>query len=117
MTSTEFVLYRLSLSKFRSSFKLTKVDRDYVSKKGLAEIEQHALEFITKRLAPAILYKDGKQTPYKGHPVFKAQHATGTCCRTCMSKWHKIEKDKEMNTQEINKMVEIIMVWIRLQYH
>ncbi len=25
----------------------------------------------------------------KGHPVFVAQHATATCCRECIRKWHK----------------------------
>ncbi|MCP9485713.1 MAG: DUF4186 domain-containing protein [Gaiellaceae bacterium MAG52_C11] len=39
---------------------------------------------IAQRVAPAAPRKDGKQTPYRGHPVFVAQHATATCCRTVL---------------------------------
>lgn len=39
-------------------------------------IEKHAIDFVEKRLAPAYIPNDGKQTPFKGHPVFIAQHAT-----------------------------------------
>jgi len=39
---------------------------------------------------PAYIVNDGKQTPMRGHPVFIAQHATATCCRECIRKWHKI---------------------------
>lgn len=48
----------------------------------------------------------------KGHPVFIAQHATATCCRSCLYKWHKIAKDKELSSEEIDYIVDIIMTWI-----
>ena len=52
------------------------------------------IEIIFKREAPAFIHNDGKQTPTKGHPVFVAQHATATCCRECIRKWHKIQPGK-----------------------
>ena len=55
---------------------------------------------LAKRLAPAEPYKDGKQTPYRGRPVFVAQHATATCCRTCLEKNHGIEKGRELWAEE-----------------
>jgi Domain of unknown function (DUF4186) len=33
---------------------------------------------------------DGKQSPFKGHPVFIAQYAMATCCRGCLAKRHGI---------------------------
>ncbi len=60
-------------------------------------IRQHAKEFIAKREAPAYIANDGKQTPMKGHPVFIAKHATATCCRECIRKWHKIQPGKELS--------------------
>ena len=48
----------------------------------------------------------------KGHPVFIAQHATATCCRGCLSKWHHIQKDKELTEKEKDYIVNIIMKWI-----
>ncbi|MFH1753237.1 MAG: DUF4186 domain-containing protein [Candidatus Omnitrophota bacterium] len=101
--------------KFRSSFKLNEEDALYVKKVGLTKIEKHALDFITTRLAPAKPKNDGKQTPFRGHPVFKAQHATATCCRGCLFKWHKIPKSKHLERHEIDLVKDIIMGWISEQ--
>ena len=75
------ILDRLSKSKFRSSFHLKDKDILYIEDKGIDKIRNHAYDFVTKRLADTSNVTDGKQTPMKGHPVFIAQHATGTCCR------------------------------------
>jgi hypothetical protein len=48
-----------------------------------------------------------------GHPVFVAQHATATCCRGCLSKWHHISKDKNLNDKEVRFIVALIMEWIK----
>ncbi len=109
------ILEKLSKSKFRSSFKLKDSDKAYINKKGLDVIESHAYDFINKRLAPKIIPNDGKQTPMRGHPVFIAQHATATCCRSCLYKWHKIPKSKELSENEIDYIVSIIMEWIKSQ--
>lgn len=37
--------------------------------KGLPTIRKHAEDFVAKRLAPAVIPNDGKQTPMRGHPV------------------------------------------------
>ena len=68
----------LKKSKFRSKFKLSQKDRDYIDTKGLETIKDHAYQFIHARVAPAFPKNDGKQTPMRGHPVFIAQHATAT---------------------------------------
>ena len=107
------ILNKLSLSRFRSSFHLKDKDIYYIKEKGLDVIKTHAYDFITKRLKPKYIENDGKQTPMKGHPVFIAQHATATCCRTCLYKWHKIPQNKELNQKEIDYIVNIIMLWIK----
>lgn len=107
----------LSLSKFRSSFHLTKKDISYIEKQGLNKICQDTYDIINKRLAPQIITNDGKQTPYHGHPVFIAQHATGCCCRTCLYKWHHIPPNKSLTTNEINYVVALIMTWIIKEYN
>lgn len=106
---------RLSKSKFRSSFQLTEKDFRYIQEKGLNVIENHARDFISKRLAPNQILNDGKQTPMRGHPVFIAQHATATCCRGCLYKWHKIPMNRELRKEEIDYIVVVIMEWIRRQ--
>ena len=70
---------KLVRSKFRSRFRLSDVDRRYIAEKGMDTIRRHAEDFIRTRLASANPANDGRQTPMRGHPVFKAQHATATC--------------------------------------
>jgi hypothetical protein len=105
----------LNKSAFRSKFRLTRKDRDYLASKGLKTIEAHAFQFIHSRVAPDFPRNDGKQTPMKGHPVFVAQHATATCCRGCIQKWHGIEKGKALTEKEIKFLLALIMVWIERQ--
>lgn len=118
MTETEFIniqLEALNKSKFRSGFKLKEKEKEYIKQKGLEKIEEHAYDFITKRLAPKYIKNDGKQTPMKGHPVFIAQHATACCCRGCLFKWHKIRENKDLNQKEIKYIVDLIIEWIKRQ--
>ena len=102
-------LESLKRSKFRSKFKLSSKDRQYIQDKGIDTIRQHAIDFIKTRIAPQYPKNDGKQTPMRGHPVFIAQHATATCCRGCIQKWHGIKKGRALSDQEIQLFVELIM--------
>ena len=113
MNNIDNLLIRLSSSKFRSSFHLKDKDKQYIKEKGLDIIQQHAYDFVKKRLFNINNINDGKQTPFKGHPVFIAQHATATCCRSCIEKWHKINKNKNLTDEEIDYIVKIIMTWIK----
>ena len=82
-------------------------------------VRTHAAEIIGKRLAPAMPKNDGKQTPMrgapKGHPVFLAQHATATCCRGCLEKWHDIPQGRQLTAEEQDRIVNVIMKWIGQQ--
>ncbi len=106
----------LSNSTFRSSFHLRKYMIKYIDEKGLDKVKEHAYDFINNKLKPANPLNDGKQTPMKGHPVFIAQHATGTCCRSCLEKWHHISKGIELTDNQVNYVVELIMAWINKEY-
>ena len=115
MKATHDVLNRLRRSSFRSRFRLGDMEREYARERGLDRIRTHAQAFVTQKLAPAFPLKDGKQTPMKGHPVFIAQHATATCCRTCLNQWHGIEPGRPLSEPEIAHVVTVIMDWIETQ--
>ena len=102
----------LQKSKFRSRFRLGSKEADYLKQKGLEKTLQHAREFIVSRLADAEPANDGRQTPMKNHPVFVAQHATATCCRKCLAKWHNIPKGRPLTEREISYIVEVIKHWL-----
>lgn len=103
---------KLSQSAFRSRFHLSEKDKTYAREKGRDTLRRHAADFIAKRLAPALLPNDGKQTPMRGHPVFRAQHATGCCCRGCFYKWHHIPPGRALTAAEQEYAVSVLMTWI-----
>ena len=111
----EKILDSLSKSNFRSKFHLKQKDKDYIREKGIEKIREHAYDFINKRLAPKFIPNDGKQTPMRGHPVFIAQHATATCCRGCIEKWHKFPQHRELTKTEQEYLISVIMEWINRQ--
>ena len=105
-------LDKLEQSRFRSSFKLTKNERDYIEEKGMETIRLHAVDFVNEKLGPAYPENDGKQTPMHGHPVFKAMHATACCCRGCLNKWYKVPLHRELTETEQEKIVNLLMAWV-----
>ena len=109
------ILERLSKSKFRAKFRLREKELEYIKSKGLDTIRTHACDFIRERIAPAYPENDGKQTPTRNHPVFIAQHATATCCRKCIEKWHKYPRGKCLTEEQQACLVNIIMEWIEHQ--
>jgi len=102
----------LERSEFRRRFRLGGKEAAYLREKGLDTVLEHAREFVEKRLAPAAPANDGRQTPMRNHPVFVAQHATGTCCRGCLEKWHKIPKGRPLSDEEVAYVVGVIQCWL-----
>ena len=82
MRDLDTVFKKLALSAFRSRFALGDKDRAYL------------------------------EGPWRGHPVFVAQHATGTCCRSCLAKWHGIEDGRLLTGEEQEHVVDAIMRWL-----
>jgi hypothetical protein len=109
----EIVLERLKKSDFRSRFILWGKELLYLREKGIDTVMEHARVFIGERLAPADIPNDGKQTPMRNHPVFIAQHATASCCRKCLMKWHGIPAHAHALTGEEKEYVlSLIKRWM-----
>lgn len=102
----------LSRAGFRAQFRLPDKDLKYLRDKGLDTVLRHADDFVAKRLAAAEPVNDGKQTPYRGHPVFVAQHATACCCRTCLEKWHRIPRGRVLTELERAYIREVLGRWL-----
>lgn len=103
---------KLARSAFRSKFHLNAADRAYLQDKTLPVVLSHGEDFIAKRLAPAHPARDGRQTPWKGHPVFVAQHATGTCCRSCLEKWHDFAENLPLTAEQQSYIIAVIAGWL-----
>ena len=109
-------LDRIGAQPFRAKFHVRGREREMVQRLGPLTIRRHAVDFISARLAPAAPAKDGKQTPYRGHPVFVAQHATATCCRTCLARWHGIAKGNQLTDEELLLVVDTITRFIEREF-
>lgn len=113
MRELDDLFQALAKSTFRRSFHLRGKDLDYLQIKGVPAVLTHAEDFIAKRLAPAAIANDGKQTPYRGHPVFVAQHATACCCRGCLEKWHHIPQGRALTDEERAHVLAVLERWLR----
>jgi hypothetical protein len=105
----------LAQSTFRRRFRLSPKEIAYAREHGLDATLDHARNFIRDRLAPAVIPNDGKQTPMRNHPVFVAQHATATCCRGCLEKWHRIPRGHALTDAEQDHVIATIERWLRTQ--
>ena len=114
MTKEE-AFVRLARSKFRSRFKLTADDRAYVVRVGLEKLRSHAVDFVAQKLAPANPANDGRQTPMRGHPIFKAMHGSAMCCRGCMEKWWRVRRGVPLTDAQQAKAVDFLLEWVRRQ--
>jgi hypothetical protein len=102
----------LRQSRFRSRFQLSSREQAYLQKKTLSAILGHGRRIVSDRLAPAQPADDGRQTPMRGHPIFIAQHATATCCRGCLAKWHYIPKGKPLSPDEVDYVLKVLQRWL-----
>lgn len=112
MKPLDDVFARLHLSPFRRRFRLGEKEQRYLQDKGLEIVLSHAADFVSARLGAAQPANDGKQTPMRGHPVFIAQHATATCCRGCLAKWHAIPSGQALAPAEQHYIVNVIRRWL-----
>jgi len=107
----DHVFERLARSSFRRRFRLRAAETEYLERKGLDAVMSHGEKFIEERLAPANPPNDGKQTPMRNHPIFVAQHATATCCRGCLKKWHSIPKGHTLTSAEKGYVLSVLRRW------
>jgi predicted Fe-S protein YdhL (DUF1289 family) len=105
----------LANSSFRRRMRLRGAELGYLRSRGMDVVMQHAADLIGRRLAPAQPENDGKQTPMRGHPVFIAQHATGTCCRGCLAKWHRIPAGQPLDDAARAHVLAALRRWLEAQ--
>lgn len=86
---------------------------NHVRRKGLIGIRIAAKKIISDKVGKAEPFHDGWQTPRSGNAVHYAQHATASCCRTCMEEWHGIPRGRELTDTEIEYFTNLVMLYIK----
>jgi len=102
-------------SRFRRRFTLGIKERSIYASRGPTTIRAHGRSLLKQRLAPVEPANDGSQTPMRGHPVFIAQHATATCCRGCLARWHGLPKGRALTDAELEHVLDMIDRWLQRQ--
>ena len=111
--SPQSAVATLSRSPFWRKFRLSRADGEIVREHGMGLIAAHARALVEERLVPALSGNNGRQTPFRGHPIFAAQHATATCCRRWMEKWHYIPTGRVLTLAERDYILTVILIWIK----
>ncbi|MCY4038112.1 MAG: DUF4186 family protein [Hyphomicrobiales bacterium] len=84
----------------------------HAKRKGRIKMDEAVRHRLEKYLAPANPPRDGRQTPFSGNSIFYAQHATATCCRTCLEYWHNIPKGNVLTDEEFAYCFELIQLYL-----
>ncbi|MCU1231379.1 MAG: hypothetical protein JWO97_4263 [Acidobacteria bacterium] len=115
MIDLDEVFHRLGRSAFRRKFRLEGKERAYLETWGLSSVMTQGRDFIEQRLAPANPKNDGRQTPWRNHPIFVAQHGTATCCRGCLEKTHEIARGEALTAEQKDYVLRVIETWLKSQ--
>jgi hypothetical protein len=99
-------------NKFNQSFHLNYQEKQYIKQQGYLTLEKQAKHIITSKLKTKPT-NDGRQTPFRGNPIFKAQHATACSSRKAIQRWHRIPSYRQLTEEEIHHLTNKIMTWIR----
>jgi 5-methylcytosine-specific restriction endonuclease McrA len=70
------------------------------------------IDRVLRDALPVDNWREGWQTPWStpeggGSIVTSAQHATGTCCRECLEKWHGYPFDSELTAGQFRYLAQL----------
>jgi hypothetical protein len=84
----------------------------HAQRKGRIALKDAARDRLRKYLAVAEPPRDGRQTPLEGNAIYYAQHATATCCRTCLEYWHDINKGRPLTDAELEYCAALVDLFL-----
>jgi hypothetical protein len=116
LRDAEHTFAALQVERIRHHFWHLELDQraiNHARRKGAAGMAVAATQRIRKAVGPATPTFDGRQTPRNGNVLFYAQHATGSCCRTCIQEWHGIPKGRALTPREMNYLSALLMEYVR----
>ncbi|RZJ48871.1 MAG: DUF4186 family protein [Chryseobacterium sp.] len=85
-------------------------DKQKALKKGIDAIKNDTIKRLTKYIGIPNPFRDGI-TPYEGNIIHYGQHATGSCCRTCIEFWHGIPKGRSLTANEVSYLSNLISAY------
>jgi hypothetical protein len=112
MRSLDDLFDALGRSRFRRRQRLGEREIALLRALGVEVVLHHARELLAERLFVPRPRDDGRQTPMRGHPAFVAQHATASCCRRCLARWHRIPAGRALTAEEEEHVLAALRRWL-----
>jgi hypothetical protein len=81
-------------------------------RRGRGKMPQYAENRIKNSVAAAQPRREKRQTPVDGDILYYAQHATATCCRSCMEVWHGIPQGVELTEKQVQFCTALLMKYV-----
>ena len=113
MRSRTELFAALGRSRFRSRFVLEPGDWAYIQSRGMHCIAQHARQFVAQPCRGPTCKR--RPADADEHILFVAQHATATCCRGCLARWHGIQTGRAADRDGDRLRYDVICDRIRRQ--
>lgn len=92
--------------------------KNYGTRKGRIALLNGTTRFVRKHVGPPKDAFDGRRvpwpdkTPEKMNPYYYAQHATATCCRSCIETWYGIIPEESLSDQALAFFTALINEFI-----
>lgn len=108
----------LKLEKVRHFFwhaRLTQRALNHAKRKGKRGLRDPIKKHLSRAIGPAKPYRDRYQTSMnEDEPtaIPYAQHATATCCRECLERWHGIKQGQQITDADLNYLTELVCLYI-----
>lgn len=86
---------------------------NHARRKGRCKMRAYAEKVIRRKVGDTHNAFAGRQTPWEGDdPIPYAQHATASCCRKCIERWHGIKQGRDLTEDEIQYLTSLVMRYI-----
>lgn len=85
---------------------------NYALRKGGINLRMAAESRVRSSVGSPADAFDGRRTKWKGNPIFYAQHATASCCRKCVEKWHGIPREQRLSDDQIKYLTGLVVMYL-----
>lgn len=85
---------------------------NYAKRKGKTSLKEAVRRRLHTSVGAGTDAWDGRQTPKENNPIFYAQHATATCCRKCMEKWHNVSRDEPLEEKDLEYFARLVDLYL-----
>lgn len=84
-------------------------------KRGLKAIRERAKQIVSKKIGhPPVSRWDYRNCPQEGTEVIEyGRHATATCCRPCLERWHNIPQNAFLTEEQIKYCVDLVELYVK----